>query len=253
MHYWNNVIRLLRERQLSLRSLAREIGVSPTSLSNYSRGVVPSLDVAVKIARVLEVSLDSLLVEREESPPMICPAPEEHEFLHELVEELGVHELLALSRLGNQSPTWKLADVLASDYPAVFTVQELKECLDLDEPLLEACLLALTRRRLTEKVDGPNGPGYSWREPVAQFQAHESGDVALHMKRAVKIMLRDVLPAVDRRDGSGHLLTISARVSEEAAKHLSDTLNKMIKEEGRKCTARAGTTEVYVAFGVATR
>lgn len=49
----------------SLRSLAKEAGVSPSLISRWERGVGdPALSHAAAIARVLGVSLDELLGER---------------------------------------------------------------------------------------------------------------------------------------------------------------------------------------------
>jgi transcriptional regulator with XRE-family HTH domain len=251
MQFWKNVTKLLDERRLSLRMLAKEIGVSPTSLSNYAKGAVPGLDVAVKIANYFGVSLDALVSESLARPPTMCPAPEEHEFLHEFVDKLGLNELLALSRVGSQSAAWKLADILAAGYPASFTLDELKARLDLDEPLLEASLLALRRRRAIVELSDASGLRYRWREPVAHFLAQEAGDIAMHMTRAMQIMLREVLPAVDRRDGSGHLITIAAKVPPELAREMADKLKELIKEEGRNYTAQTGATEVHLVFGVA--
>lgn len=59
-----------RERRLSLRDLAEEIGVSLNTLSRVERGHIPDLKNFQRIVDWLEVPSDSFLVAEPDSPPM---------------------------------------------------------------------------------------------------------------------------------------------------------------------------------------
>lgn len=57
-----NISRILRERQMSLRALARATSETPMRLSNISRGVsIPDVACVSRIAEALSVSIDDLL------------------------------------------------------------------------------------------------------------------------------------------------------------------------------------------------
>ena len=57
---------LILDKNTSLRSLAKECGVSATQLSGYLRGVTPSLQVAIKLVKYFDCTLDYLFGLSEE-------------------------------------------------------------------------------------------------------------------------------------------------------------------------------------------
>jgi transcriptional regulator with XRE-family HTH domain len=61
MSFGARVIEVRKERGMSQEQLAKALGATPTTVGRYERDEVkPSIEVAVKIAEVLEVSLDYL-------------------------------------------------------------------------------------------------------------------------------------------------------------------------------------------------
>ncbi len=55
-----NLKDLIDDTGLSLRSLEKECGISANQLSGYERGVVPSVRIAIKLAKYFDCSLDYL-------------------------------------------------------------------------------------------------------------------------------------------------------------------------------------------------
>lgn len=61
MSFGSRIIEIRKEKQMSQEQLARTLGATPTTVGRYERGEVkPSIEMAVKIAEALEVSLDYL-------------------------------------------------------------------------------------------------------------------------------------------------------------------------------------------------
>ena len=57
---------LRRKKRLSQNELGQTVGVSREMIGKYERGeATPSLEIAIKISRALDVSLDYLIGERE--------------------------------------------------------------------------------------------------------------------------------------------------------------------------------------------
>jgi transcriptional regulator with XRE-family HTH domain len=57
---------LRRDRGWSQKELARRVGMKPTQISKYERGIYePRVDVVIRLAAALEVSTDLLLTGRE--------------------------------------------------------------------------------------------------------------------------------------------------------------------------------------------
>lgn len=60
--FGNSLKKLRSEKGFSQEAFAKEIDVHVTNLSKYERNIsVPSLEIAKRIANVLEVSIDSLV------------------------------------------------------------------------------------------------------------------------------------------------------------------------------------------------
>ncbi|MBQ9790648.1 MAG: helix-turn-helix transcriptional regulator [Clostridia bacterium] len=51
---------LIDDKGLSLRKLARESGVTSSQLSKYLKGLMPTIEIAVRLANYFEVTLDFL-------------------------------------------------------------------------------------------------------------------------------------------------------------------------------------------------
>lgn len=51
---------LIMQKNLSLRKIAKEIGISSSQMSRYTKSILPTIDVAVKIANYFNCSLDYL-------------------------------------------------------------------------------------------------------------------------------------------------------------------------------------------------
>ncbi len=61
MSFGHRIILVRKEKNMSQEQLAKMLGATPTTVGRYERDEVkPSIEVAVKIAEALEVSLDYL-------------------------------------------------------------------------------------------------------------------------------------------------------------------------------------------------
>lgn len=59
-----NIKKYRTEKGISQDELAKKVGIHPTHLSRYERGLsVPSVEVAQKLSEVLKMSLDELILE----------------------------------------------------------------------------------------------------------------------------------------------------------------------------------------------
>ncbi len=246
----------MKRRNMTLRKLAAQVGVSPGTLSKYGRGTTPGLDVAVRIARVLGLSLDELVW--NETPDKFleaCPAPEEHVLLHELAEDLGLDHLLRLANLATQSTAWDITKVLIGFHPRLVGVRDLARSLPgIDQEDIRLSLLALKRKRIVvERRDSSKVPVFGLRQPVAEFSAREMGDLSHHVKRAVRTLLQEILPAVERGDGTGVLVTVAANVPRKRATEMLKALEEQLRREAKRYIDDSGTTAVHLVFGVAIR
>jgi len=53
----------MQNKKITDYKLAKLIGVHPSTIKNWKDGAVPSLELAVKVAKALSVPLDSLINE----------------------------------------------------------------------------------------------------------------------------------------------------------------------------------------------
>ena len=61
MSFGSKIIEARKEKGMSQDTLAKTLGATPTTIGRYERDEVkPSIDMAMKIAKTLEVSLDYL-------------------------------------------------------------------------------------------------------------------------------------------------------------------------------------------------
>ena len=65
-----------KERGLSWRSLAKEIGVSPSLLSRLGNGLKPDADGFATIVAWLKVPAERFFVDDEDSPAVVGPEPD---------------------------------------------------------------------------------------------------------------------------------------------------------------------------------
>ena len=256
--FWDNVLLILERRKISVRSLALDVGVTPGAMSRYSRGSMPGLDVAARIAERLGISLDSLVwgnLEEEGFSVSRCRAPEEHELLHELTKRYGIDELLRISELATQPVSWEIMSVLGARYPETMTFDDLVAAMgDFSPEDIKLSLLALRRCGAVEEEKVKEEEGrirYGVTKPVANFNAREIGDISEHVKRAMRVIFGRVLPALERQDGSGSLITVNARVPEESAGELARELRSVVKRRCQEMLEETGTAELDVVFGVA--
>jgi len=254
MRFWDNVVAILEERGKSMRSLAREVGVSAPAFTNYGRGGMPSLDVAVRIAKALDISLDALVSNEPGAPyPRPCPSAADHELLRDLVKELGLPDLMHLSKLGTNWATLQVIDVFNRRFPSPLSVEEIRASLPgMTNDVLKASLVALRRTGVIDGSGDEDGAPLRLNRNVPHLTARELGDYAQHVKRAVKILFGDVLPALERPVRTGHLLTFTGRLQREKAEQLAQELNELIKAKiSASADQEAGDSDVQIVFGVA--
>jgi len=250
--FWENVSRILEQRGLSLRALAREIDLTPGAVAKYAHGTVPGLDVAVRIAQFLNVSLDALVwSDGAASARPLCPAPDEHTVLKELVTELGFEDTLVLTRLATQAVAWKVADVLAARFPRFISEEELGGLVDAPPETLRASLLALRKRKVI--CEDPKGGGRSYQlvNPVARFSEKGIGDISGNATRAVRMLFGEVIPRLEEGDAHAHLTTVAASVPEAVATEMARELHELIVRRSEEYTRAEGGTPIHLVFAVA--
>lgn len=71
---------ILKERNLTMNKLSKEIGYSQSAISNWKKGRMPQIDVLQKVCIHLNVSADYLL-DLDDSPPPPVLSDQETELL----------------------------------------------------------------------------------------------------------------------------------------------------------------------------
>jgi len=242
MKFKEVLAQLLKEKGLSSRDLARSVHISPSALTKYSQGATPGLDVALRIADALDVSLDYLTTGVE--PRKKCPDVDHHA----IIEEFGLGELALLASLGTQAPIWQITKVLLEYIPRAVTFDELRAALPaLSEQTLHAALLAM---RIKSVVVESNG-GYRLGDNVPEYEARQLGDIGQHVKVALDALFGHVIPAIERQDSTGHLLTMTAEVPDDVGRDLIHRLRVETRRYSKAAMANHGNTTVSVVLGLA--
>lgn len=64
--FGTNLLLVLRVKEITQKDLAEQLGMSESTISNYIKGKrMPSLDVAMKIAKFLDIDINWFLEERD--------------------------------------------------------------------------------------------------------------------------------------------------------------------------------------------
>jgi transcriptional regulator with XRE-family HTH domain len=93
MTFAQKVVKLREAKGWKQSDLRRAIGdVSPTTVSNWESGAIPSMDVALKVARALGVSLDYLADDAQEHPPASGTTVPERQ-LASMIERYGAERV----------------------------------------------------------------------------------------------------------------------------------------------------------------
>ncbi len=74
--YYENITKVLKEKNLTLNKLAKEIGIAQSPTSRWKKGIMPNADTLIKICKYLNVSADYLL-DLDETPPPILTDQEQ--------------------------------------------------------------------------------------------------------------------------------------------------------------------------------
>lgn len=254
MRFWQNVVEILEARGKSLRSLARDVGVSAPALTNYSHGSIPSLDIAARIARALNVSLDALVWNEPGQPaPSLCPAPSEHELVKEVVHELGLPDLIRLSRLGTNWAILQVVEVLRRANPTPLSYGQLRHSLpEMADEVLQASVTALNRMGIIEGSFEDEKKLFRLVHNVPHIMARALGDHAQNISSAAKILFNEVFPALEQPVRTASLLTLTGCFRRDRAEQLAADLNDLVKERFRSSAeAEPADTDISIVFGVA--
>ena len=66
MPFSKNLAKLQQEYQVSNYRLAKHLGVTPTTISNWKNGITPSLEKAAAIAAFFHTTVDELIDKRKD-------------------------------------------------------------------------------------------------------------------------------------------------------------------------------------------
>lgn len=252
--FWENVHAVLVKRKISYKEIAAAAGVSGPAAFRYKHGAVPGLDVAIRVAEHLGLSMDGLVWGAGDSAEQrLCPSPGDHSLLKDLAAELGLRDLLYLGTLGTKSASWQILDVVAEHFPRPITLKHLMDALpEMTAETLTATVLSLKRNGALEEQIINDEVAILSPKNVATVTTHEIGDFSQHVRRAVKMLFGAVMPALERPGKPGHLVTFSARISGDKAKKLADELNALVKRHAAEsCDDDPGDTDIHLVFGVA--
>lgn len=78
--YYENLTKVLKERNLTLNKLAKETGIAQSPTSRWKNGTMPNAETLIKICKYLHVSADYLL-DLDETPPPPNLTNQEQELL----------------------------------------------------------------------------------------------------------------------------------------------------------------------------
>lgn len=93
-------INLAKSRRINQAEFARQIGVDPSRLSEWKKDQgKPSIDIALRMARTLGVSLDYLADDAQDEPPATSEISEWERAVLDLIHALGLDRQEALRRL----------------------------------------------------------------------------------------------------------------------------------------------------------
>lgn len=253
MKFWENVSSILEQRGLSQRALAREVNLTAGAVAKYAHGTMPGLDAAARIAQFLNVSLDALVWnDGDEVARPLCPAPADHVLVKEVVHELGLPDLISLSKLGTNWAILQVVDVLVKYYPAPVPHHQLRDAVpDLADDVLHASIVALKRKGIVESIEGTEG-SIRLVHNVPHITAQELGDCTQNVKRAVKLLFTKILPALEQPVRTGNLLTVTGRLRRDKAEEFMIELTAIIKARFQlSAEAEREETDISMVFGIA--
>ena len=67
--YYENLTKVLKERNLTLNKLAKETGIAQSPTSRWKNGTMPNAETLIKICKYLNISADYLLDLDDGAPP----------------------------------------------------------------------------------------------------------------------------------------------------------------------------------------
>lgn len=60
--FYNNLVTIIKSNNMSFREFCKKLGVSPANVSRYKNGVEPNVTTLLDIARLLNCTIDDLLI-----------------------------------------------------------------------------------------------------------------------------------------------------------------------------------------------
>ena len=112
MSFGSKIIEARKEKNMSQEELAKALGATPTTIGRYERNEVkPSIEVALKIAKTLDVSLDYLTGNSPENPLKNRKLLERFTDILRLNENDKEHILFTIDAMLRDSKTRQAYDV----------------------------------------------------------------------------------------------------------------------------------------------
>jgi len=281
MKFGERLRRIRKSKGLNQADFAQIMNASRTSISRYEAGdQVPDVATAASLCNALGVNGHWLLtgdgtmlvddeVERMMDTRHECDSSTDSAYWKEQAlrfsrelellkpfDKWSLSELALVMRLGKQQGLWDVTRVLARKHPEAMAASEVQKVLAsqdkyMSEDDLMGHLLVLKRQDVVSEVQIAGVIGYCLSQGIAEFRAWDLGDVTQHARDAVTLLIKRVLPAVERQNKTGHLLTVTGNITRENANSLIHELKTEVKERCRQRIQMDGSEPLVVVLGVA--
>lgn len=254
-------LRLLREHwQVSQRQMAAKVKLTSAAWQHYENGsafpggqvLASLLELGVNINWVLSGRGEMFLEPQPDSRGRISQLlPVEYKRLVELVEELGLQDLLSASELsffGNQASVLR---ILSLSFPDAVSIKRLEaECGALTPPMdrraLSQVLSVLEQRGL---IESPASGAYRLLKSDGELVFKDMTGHADLCLRAIRALVQDILPRATMP--SGFLLNVKLTTNQENGEKLVDELRHWLTTHCTEATIDGAPDTASVVVGIA--
>ena len=168
-----------------------------------------------------------------------------------LSREFGIESIDLVARRGSQENLWWIMKLLAGARGEPISAEELAVKLRaLRRPVTTEDILADIAILAKHGLITAGGSAYSLSDKVADIYARDVANVNQHIREAIRHLTNEVLPAIERRDGSGYLLLNVSNVPIGTAAPLSRSILNTVKGMCNKAGEEDGPEEVTVVLSV---
>lgn len=243
-------VQLIADRVGSAAELSRKTGISRRAIGTYLAGnAEPSREKLILLAQAAGVSVGWLAV-GEASTTGDVDQPDLNQPPRQSAQGSdAAAEVRQMGTLGAQGFEWQVMRALLEADPDALTPPEIAHRLASEHRPpstadIENYLAVLHRRGVVVTVG--NTHSYRLRSRDGRLAARDLPDIYRATTDAMASLIDTVLPAVERQDGSGHLVQMIARLPVGEARPFLRALKQLVIDFTVKSAADEGGEEVRV-------